>query len=141
MKYSALSMSTPVTIYNPVKHASIPLTNSHHTLAKRTLGVILSPDGNGDSQIQHSTQKAREYFGKLRNSTMSHMAQWMAVESVVEPAVMYPLMNCFFQEEDLKPIVSVISQMRCAALGLNKHFPRAILYGPTSLGGLGLSHP
>jgi hypothetical protein len=59
------------------------------------LGVILSPDGNGLSQICLSTQKARDFKGKLQNSSLSQHAQWMAVESIVEPAVLYPLVNTF----------------------------------------------
>ena len=33
---------------------------------------------------------------------------------------------------------SITSQLKCVALGLNRHFPRAILHGPMMLGGLGI---
>jgi hypothetical protein len=42
-----------------------------------------------------STQKARDFKGKLQNSSLSQHAQWMAVESIVKPAVLYPLVNTF----------------------------------------------
>jgi len=51
------------------------------------------------------------------------------------------LVNTFFSQDDFRPIASIIKQLRCSALGLNKHFPRSLLYGPTSLGGLGMTSP
>jgi hypothetical protein len=33
---------------------------------------------------------------------------------------------------------SITSQQKCVALGSNRHFPRAILYEPMMLGGLGI---
>jgi len=131
-------MTAPITLYNPANKSSIPLTHVNHSVARHKLGVLLCPDGNGTSQILHSIQKAHDFFGKLRNSSLSQKAQWLAVDYVVKPAVMYPLMNSFFQIADIQPIVSVISQLRCLALGLNRHFPMALFYGPPGLGGIGL---
>lgn len=39
-------------------------------------------------------------------------------------------------QKDLDKIERVIARARCHALGLNEHFPRAVLYGPMQLGGL-----
>ncbi len=41
----------------------------------------------------------------------------------------------------MQPIEAVISELRCSALCLNRHFPRAVLHGPMSLGGLGIPSP
>jgi hypothetical protein len=62
----------------------------------------------------------------------------MAVDSVIGPAVLYPLVNTFFSDNEIKPIESVILQQQCAALGLNRSFPCTILHGPTFLGGIGI---
>jgi len=110
-------------------------------VAKQTLGVFISPDGNGKYQIHQSLQKAKDFRGKLRNSSLSQLAQWKAVESIVEPSIMYPLVNTFYSSLDIQPIESINSQLRCSALGLNIHFSRALLYGPLSFGGLGLPSP
>ena len=40
--------------------------------------------------------------------------------------------------EDLQPTQRVLDSIACHALGLNEHFPRALLHGPTDLGGLGV---
>jgi hypothetical protein len=65
IKYSPLPLPSPVKLFNPATNNSLPMSNSHHSSAKQTLGVIISPHGNGTSQIRHSIQKSREYFGKL----------------------------------------------------------------------------
>jgi hypothetical protein len=41
-------------------------------------------------------------------------------------------------KKDLEAIERILTTFKCGALGLNEHFPRAILYGPTMLGGLAL---
>jgi len=103
--------------------------------------VFISPDGNGKYQIHQYLQKVKEFCGKLRNSSLSQLAQWKAVESIVEPSIMYPLVNTLYSSSDIQPIESINSQLQCSALGFNIHFPHALLYGPLSLGGLGLPSP
>lgn len=63
---------------------------------------------------------------------------WVAYNSCVRSAVAYPLVGQQCTVEHLSKTQSVMDQMACHALGLNEHFPRALLYGPLSLGGLGL---
>jgi hypothetical protein len=60
------------------------------------------------------------------------------VETVVTPALLYPYINIYFLP---RPVSSIMTSLQCAALGINRHFPRAILYGPTCLGGCGLPSP
>jgi len=61
----------------------------------------------------------------------------MAITTVIEPALLYPLVTFTFSTKDFQPIDSITSQMKCVSLGLNRHFPRAVLHGPMLLGGLG----
>jgi hypothetical protein len=74
----------------------------------------------------------------LKNAGLSLWAQWISVTMVIEPAITYPFMTCLFHPNDLQKIDSIISQMKCSALGLNKNFPRAVLHGPPELGGIGI---
>lgn len=39
---------------------------------------------------------------------------------------------------DMQHLDKILSNAKCQALGLNEHFPRAVLHGPTSLGGIGV---
>jgi hypothetical protein len=40
--------------------------------------------------------------------------------------------------KDLKKIDKILSSFKCHSLGLNEHFPWAVLHGPMSLGGLSI---
>jgi hypothetical protein len=116
----------------------LTLHRASHDVVTRTLGVILSPAVAHSAQLRHTLQYAKELTGKFRNSRLSQKAKLMAVDSVIGPAVLYPLGNTFFSDNDIKPIESVILQQQCAALGLNRNFPCTILHGPTFLGGIGI---
>ncbi len=69
---------------------------------------------------------------------MNNKVKWVAVTTVIEPAILYPLLNTQYLHSELSPIDSVLSQMKCAALGLNRNFPWAILHGSHCLGGIGI---
>jgi hypothetical protein len=64
--------------------------------------------------------------------------KWAAISTIIEPAIIYPLVNSFFSQENIKSVDSLMSQMKCVALGLNHRFLRVILHGPLMLGGLGI---
>ncbi len=56
----------------------------------------------------------------------------------MEPEVLYPLMATLGDKKEFDKIDRVIIRAKCSALGLNEHFPRAILHGPLEYGGLAL---
>jgi hypothetical protein len=119
--------------------------NSKHHIEKvlpsisgRTLGVLLSPVGDGRDQLRLCLSHAKKFLGKFKNSSMPNKAKWIAITTVIEPAILYPLLNTTYSPKDICPIDSCLSQMKCSALGLNRNFPRVVLHGPTGLGGLGI---
>jgi len=65
----------------------------------------------------------------------------MALESVISPAVLYPMVNVLFRQSNFHPIDSILSQLYCSTLGLNRNFLRAVLHSPTCLGGIGVPSP
>jgi len=44
----------------------------------------------------------------------------------------------YFTAKDIKQYESTVSTMLCNAIGLNSHFPQALLHGSTLLGGIGI---
>jgi len=54
---------------------------------------------------------------------------------------MYPLVNTCYNNQEIHPIASNLSTLRCTAVGLNRNFPHALLHGPTCLGDFGLPSP
>jgi hypothetical protein len=136
--YTSMPLPRPITFTN---HA----TKQQHTIelippstAKGTLGVILAPNGSAKTQMTHLTSRTREFSGKLLNSSLSMKNKGLTVQSIIEPSLTYPLVNTYFSDPDIRPLDSIISKMKCSALGLNGHFPWALLHGSTLLGSWGI---
>jgi len=136
--YYKIPSDSGISITNPAIGADVVLQSLNPDDSCHTLGVILSPDGQGKTHLKITLNKAKEFYGKFMNSSVSQKAKWAAISTVLEPAIIYPLVNSYFSMENIKPIDSILSQMKCVALGLNRHFPRVILHGPLLLGGLGI---
>jgi hypothetical protein len=93
------------------------------------------------NQPTHCGKLMQEFYGKFTNTSLSPMAKWLAVESVIASSIMYPFVNVFYSNREIQPIISILPWLKCAALGLNHNFPRVLLYGLTYLEGLGLPSP
>jgi hypothetical protein len=127
-----------IVVTNPATNTAITIQRVEPREAKRTLGVMMAPDGNAMTQYRTSKEKATTYLNRIKHSKLPNHAKWKAITTVLEPAVLYPLMaNCNTRNEMMK-IEKILSKAKCHALGLNEHFPRAVLHGPTNLGGIGI---
>ncbi len=122
-KVEKLPQPHPLTISNPSNHQSHTIAQIAPTFAKRTLGVIMAPDGSNRLQLKHTLLKAKTFLGQIRHATLSGKARWLATQMVLEPGVIYPLMASFFTQKELFSIQSIMSQFQCSALGLNRNFP------------------
>jgi len=132
-----LNTTQKCNIVNPATNTPYELHDLQPSDARRTLGAIIDPTGNATSQLSHTVSKAKDFYGKFLNASVSQATKWAEVTTVIEPALLYLLVNIQYSEEQIKPLNSRTSQIKCIALGLNRHFPRAILRGPPSLGGIG----
>jgi hypothetical protein len=127
-----------ILLHNPDTQITTPLRRVEPNDGRRTLGVILAPDGNCSHQIQKCRELAATYIGKIKHSKLSKQAKWTAVTTILEPAVLYPLMAVNSAKKDLEKIDKILTTFKCSALGLNEHFPRVVLHGPMALGGMSL---
>jgi hypothetical protein len=101
--------SKKCTIVNPATNSLSRLQNLPPSEARCTLGAIIDPTGNGTPQISHTISKAKDFFGKFINTSVSQTTKWAAVTTVIEPALLYPLMNILFSEHQIKPLFPVIT--------------------------------
>jgi hypothetical protein len=99
-----LPLPQPISICNPADNSIHHLERVSPSTSRRTLGVILTPDGKGDSQIKHCLNKAREFLRKFSNCSMPQEAKWIAITTVIEPAMIYPLLNTSFSPKQIKSI-------------------------------------
>jgi hypothetical protein len=98
------SRSSPGTIYidHPATGIRTDIERREPKTAKRTLGAIIAPNGNGKAQILHTYTKTCEYIGKIKHSKLSNTAKWTAITTVLEPGVLYPMMACIYDTQDIQ---------------------------------------
>ena len=106
--------------------------------ANRTLGVQWAPDGSVQKEVEVGIAKVKKWAASLRRAQLSNVDRWVAYTSCVKPALLYPQVVQQCDSEDLEPIQAEVDRMVCHALGLNEHFPRALLHGPVEYGGMGV---
>ena len=106
--------------------------------AQRTLGLMVAPDGNVAAEIRKQRDRVRKWATSLVRSDLSNQDKWVAYNSCIKPAVLYPMMGQQIDAEALASVQTKVDEMLCHALGLNSHFPRAVLHGPVELGGMGV---
>jgi hypothetical protein len=106
--YLSLPLPSPIRLHNTEDKSSHPILHIPPDIAKQMLGIFIIPDGSGSTQIAQSLHKAQEFRGKFQNTFLSQCAKWIAVETVIEPAIMCPLVNTYGTEQDIQPIVSIL---------------------------------
>jgi len=138
ISYQSLATQQPLCLDDEDNKSHIGLEHISPYDAKRTLGVTLAPDGSAVKQLQLITLHAREIQGKLHNSSLLLWNRWIALSSIIEPSLLYPLVNTYFTSKQIQPYECIMSTLQCNALGLNSHFPRALLHSSVLLGGIGI---
>jgi len=56
----------PISIWNPANSTFYSFERVESSIARRTLSIILSPDGKGNTQIQHCLGIARDFLKKKK---------------------------------------------------------------------------
>jgi hypothetical protein len=106
--------------------------------AERVLGVRLPLDGNMNTEFAYRCKQIVAFSRKVFNAPINHWDAWLIYESRYRAMIRYPLpVTTFTNAQCIKiqrPFVNII----LPKIGLNRNTPRAIIFGPKSLGGLEL---
>jgi hypothetical protein len=85
----------PITITHPPDHTSREIEYVPPLHPRWMLGVILAPDGSSRQQIQVLLQKAKAFQDKIKHSSLPQDVKWIAIQMVLDPCIMYPLMAAY----------------------------------------------
>jgi hypothetical protein len=69
VKYKKITSVSGISIINPADGKRTNIAGLQPSDSRRTLGVLLSPDGKGINQLKVTLSKAKEFFGKFMNSS------------------------------------------------------------------------
>ena len=108
--------------------------------AQEMLGVFLAPDGNNTQQIKEMKKKTK-YLGELiRTGHVDRHETWTNLTLVAMKSLEYPLPALTLSEEECTQIMWPLLKSYLPRAGLNRHFPRDVLYGQIEKHGVGLKN-
>ena len=110
-------------------------------VGQETLGVMQAMDGNNRDEIIHLRQKADHFADQMRTGFLSKNDAWFALTATIMKTMEYPMATTTMLEKEWNYIMAPILLSGLPRAGIDRNFPRAILYGPKSLQGFGIMHP
>jgi len=69
---------------------------------------------------------------------MTHNEAEVIYKTIILPTITYPFLATFVSNTTLDNMQSKITPLILRKMGYNKNMPKAVVYNPTSHGGLGL---
>ena len=118
---------------------SQPFPRKEASCCERYLGVRVGL--SGDMQVEHAyrMQQSRD-FAELVLKLTSRTEAVIAYRSYYRPKFDYPLGVTTMTKHQLQQIESPCINALLTKMGYNRHFPRAIVFGPIEYGGMGLKN-
>lgn len=111
--------------------APILLHRFHPGYAERYLGVRIAITGQMDTEYEYRVQTAKEYGQRIIRSSLTKHETLVSYRAIWLSQINYCLPLTTFSLEQCHKIQSPVFQATLPRLGINRNFPRAVLYGPT----------
>jgi hypothetical protein len=109
------------------------LTRYNPGVAKETLGVMQAMDGNNKEEIRHLRAKAEEFANSLRTGFLKKNDAWCTLTSTIKKTEEYPMAVTTIKEQEWSYILAPILQAGLLRSGIERNFPRDVLFGPSCL--------
>jgi len=107
------------------------------TTCERYLGVRVGLTGNMQEEYEYRMKQSTD-FAEIVRKLSSRKEAVVAYRSYYRPKFDYPLPVTTMSKTQLDAIERPSINALISAMGYNRHFPRAIVFGPVKYGGLGL---
>ena len=102
------------------------------------LGVFLAPDSSNDTQVKKIKEKTKKLAELVRTGHLDRHESWTTLTHVALKSIEYALPALTMPEKECTSIMSPLLESHLPKSGLNRNFPRDVLYGPVENQGLGL---
>jgi hypothetical protein len=106
--------------------------------AYKYVGVEIALDGNMAQQIKALQLKCNKLNSALSQVYLSPQDTAQGYSTVFTPSIKYVLPATSITRDVLKKMQKPITNTVLTKLGFNRHMPRAVVFAPITLGGLGL---
>ena len=95
----------------------------------------MAADGSQDKQLEILAAKVTVWVKNITRSSLSSQDKQIAYSAFLKPQILYPIGCASIKGKDLKKLFRPVLDVILHTLGLNKHFPLALVHaGPDALG-------
>jgi len=115
-----------------------PIQTESPWIGRRTLGVRIAPGGSWDDEFTYRQQQSHALALRIAGSSLDKAATRLGYRTIVCPRLEFPLTVTQFSQEQCDRISSPVLNACLAKMGYNRHMPREVVYGPITMGGLGM---
>ena len=103
--------------------------------AERVLGIRLLLTGEMKYEFEYRRSQLLQFGQKLYKSPLTHKEVHSAYQSRYKSIATYPYTITTFTTSELNQIQKKPIYLLLPKLGMNRHMPRAVIFGPKQLGG------
>ncbi|KAG7359838.1 hypothetical protein IV203_034936 [Nitzschia inconspicua] len=114
---------------------TVPIKYLQPTTSRKTLGCYKCPAGGHKQSLQAITENAIAKATLVAKSALDPKCTMRYYTSVFLPSVTYPLPTCSIPEKQLWKLHNKTAGLFLNRLGYSRKTPRAVVFGPPSLGG------
>jgi Reverse transcriptase (RNA-dependent DNA polymerase) len=107
--------------------------------ARRTLGVRLAPDGSNNEELRYLLKQAHLWASTIASGHLGRKLSLQSFMTTLRPKIRYPLAATTFTREEASEIDKVLIPTALSQSGINRNFPRDLVFGSKEMGGLGLT--
>jgi hypothetical protein len=133
-------MRSKISLTDSITHENIPIEAKSCNDAHKTLGVMACPQGNNYVEYQQLKSKCDNFAQRMSSAILSREEATIFYRTICIPSISYSLAIGTFTEKQTHALQGSLTQATLNGLGYNRKTPAAIVYGPTSLGGIGMRH-
>ena len=105
------------------------------------LVIYLAPDGNNKDYVRYMHKKATTWAASIWSWCMQQNESWKALNSTIPQTIKYPLSSITLNDKYCKHIMQPIVKFGLTKVGTSSTLHTAIIYGPCSLGSIGIFDP
>ncbi|CAJ1932027.1 unnamed protein product, partial [Cylindrotheca closterium] len=107
----------------------------------KTLGIPMSPCSNRKAQLVVMQGKAKAWADQIQPSFLHRYDVLPLLCITIQKTLEYPMALNFFSPQEWNKILSSVLRAALPEAGICRHFPRAMVYAPIALQGVGVPHP
>ena len=131
-------MSPPLSIKNKTLR-TLSIQQKSCKTGHRYLGIRLAPDGNSDDEFTFRLHESEQFNSYLLKAHLTPAEAEIFHNQIWLPKINYALAHTTFTEKQCNTIQSQYLPTYLNKLGYNQHYPRSIVFGEFSKGGLDIT--